>query len=292
MFHVNKSDHIVESAPNTKALQVNPKLVKVFRYVDFLVKIASPISELNSTAKVVVGVVDILVSKCLDFINRHGPVLKLLEEVGKLIKIIKHWDNSGNKRYLRIAHQRSVTGTIREIANDHQERLKVVMDQLQAAEKLDGQVAVFETLEIVSDFSIRSTLKDSFGSKVVNVGSDQDWITCTEKTRVGVLHQIEEWALAPVSKSTLLLHGSPGKGKSTILRTITVDQNFIPINAWPQCHFSHSIARGYRDYLGSLKGRLDDLSTLPMNDLIKMLLLDGLSSITEGQPIIFTIGRS
>ncbi|KAL0958660.1 hypothetical protein HGRIS_013992 [Hohenbuehelia grisea] len=78
------------------------------------------------------------------------------------------------------------------------------------AQMQDGQVAVFKTLE---------TVLDHFGSKVVNVAADCDWITCTPNTRVSVL-QIEEWALAPASQNTLLLYGSPGKGKSTIIHTI------------------------------------------------------------------------
>lgn len=47
-----------------------------------------------------------------------------------------------------------------------------------------------------------------------------DYITCHPVTRVDLLHQIQDWAQQPDSKSIFWLNGVAGTGKSTISRTI------------------------------------------------------------------------
>lgn len=130
---------------------------------------------------------------------------------------------------------------------------------------------------------------------------------CLKGTRVNLLSQIETWALDPKGNRTLLLYGAAGNGKSSVVNSIvkalrhgnlavvpffayncTIQELalFQLIPSWAQM-----LAQHYPDYFAHLHAidRRDMLQSTDIDVQYENLWENGLASIAEGLPVVFTI---
>ena len=128
---------------------------------------------------------------------------------------------------------------------------------------------------------------------------------CLPGTRVTLLEQILVWALNPTGQHVLLLHGAAGKGKSAIVHTVAIALESLGVAMVPFFAFNRSakdcsllqliptwtkqLAESnvqYLRYLHTLSPKqLQSLDILTQLDL----MVEGLASIDDKMPIIFTI---
>ncbi|KAF4577093.1 hypothetical protein EYR36_005080 [Pleurotus pulmonarius] len=134
----------------------------------------------------------------------------------------------------------TLIGTIKNRVDENANLLKRALDAVKSAHQQDTQEAVFKTLYAIGDLTAQvGKMADNFDTMRDKIDemhqhSDKEKIlaelpsgritmppSCLEGTRTAVLDFIEKWGQDQTAKKLLLLRGAAGKGKSTILSTMT-----------------------------------------------------------------------
>lgn len=130
---------------------------------------------------------------------------------------VRNFESKCNELGMRVEIEasnfdRSLSAQDRELTEKLQEDLGTVLQKLKYFRQIQESL---NRLEIKLDLD---KLPYAKGAMFNSYGDDH--VTCHPATRVDLLHQIQDWAQQPDSKSIFWLNGVAGTGKSTISRTI------------------------------------------------------------------------
>ncbi|KAF7428730.1 hypothetical protein PC9H_007960 [Pleurotus ostreatus] len=156
-------------------LELPPKLIKAFDHLCFFIKIGAAIAELNSYAKVALGVIAQVSSVINKYLEGKDRVISLLEDIGDVCSEVKDLDDEkhGELRSRQQAAcqalfpviykclhyvctlgkldvvEMSITRTVKERLDENRKLLKKASEKVKSARGLDTQDAVFRTLHTV-----------------------------------------------------------------------------------------------------------------------------------------------
>ncbi|KAF4577102.1 hypothetical protein EYR36_005089 [Pleurotus pulmonarius] len=138
----------------------------------------------------------------------------------------------------------SLTGTVKTRVDENANLLKRALNGVNLAHQQDTQAAVFKSLHAVGSLAVQmenitykvdhvvdkvdEIYQNSLSQDVEKIfaelpsGSITMPAPCLEGTRTAVLDFIEKWGQDQTAEKLLLLRGAAGKGKSTILSTLSV----------------------------------------------------------------------
>ncbi|KAL0957134.1 hypothetical protein HGRIS_003226 [Hohenbuehelia grisea] len=279
--------------------------------------------------KVIIGLVEVIASECDGYVKRRESVTGLLQAVGDACKLVADWNIREQDQHLpkqlkvyqyvfpavyrclyfvaslspsKIASNwHDVEGEIKK----HQDQLGTIMKRLEHSRELDMQQMLCDILQIVTKTEDR-TFVDSL-PHAADAGLDSSK-SCANGTCEAILIRIQKWAILPGTHRALLLYGVAGKGKSAIIHTVSraLEKNesslanvaffgfnrsagnrsihqLLPTWAWNLA----SRDPQYLAYLRSLK--LHELQGSPLNNQVKVLLIEGLKHTDSRRPIVFVI---
>ncbi|KAL0958647.1 hypothetical protein HGRIS_013983 [Hohenbuehelia grisea] len=304
---------------------ISSKFIIFFANIKRFIGAGKALSELGATTpagKVVVGLVEAIASECDGYIKRHESVTDLLKAVGDACVLVGEGDDrtrdqhrpnqikvyqylfpviyrclyfvASLSRIKLAANLNGIDGETKKLQGE----LRTIVDRVR-----DNRIE--DILQIVAKIEDRAFL-DSLPHDT-DAGLDRLKF-CVNGTREGILTHIQNWAVLPGARRALLLYGVAGKGKSAIIHAVARAlekkeaslanvaffafnrsaanrsiQQLLPTWAW-------SVASRDLQYLGYLRGlKHHELQGSPLDDQLKVLLIEGLKHTDSCRPIIFVI---
>ncbi|KAL0957198.1 hypothetical protein HGRIS_003290 [Hohenbuehelia grisea] len=310
-----------------KSLEINSRWIKALGHFNSLIRVVAPIVDSIPIAKPVVELVGLLGSVIEEVIKRNESVLRLVETIGQASVLMADWDDpdldsqrphqqrvyeallpaiNQSLRLLWTLSEGNIGKRLKESSINaveaSREQLDKLVHKLESNQSLDTQVAVFKSYTKITDLHDQSCLSTLPCGHFVGIEESK---ACLPNTRVDLLSQIREWALSPLSKRSLLLNGAAGKGKSAIMNAIALELEreglatvlFFAFNRRVPDRSSAQLFPCWSKHLGQRNARflkyLHDLEHYKRGnpDLVsqKNLLVQGLSDIDNGRPLIFVI---
>ncbi|KAJ8689353.1 hypothetical protein PTI98_013379 [Pleurotus ostreatus] len=202
------------------------------------------------------------------------------------------------------ANLQDLEGEIKKL----QGQLGTIMKRLEQNRDLDMQEMLCDILHIVTKIEDNSFV-DSL-PHADDAGLDHSK-SCAEGTREAILTHIQKWVILKGDQRALLLYGVAGKGKSAIIHTVSralgnVKKQQLSLANVSFFAFNRSVANRsidkllltwawglasrdplYLRYLRTLD--MEHVKGSPLDDQVKVLLVEGLKHADSRRPILFVI---
>ncbi|KAH8108525.1 hypothetical protein DFH11DRAFT_1084988 [Phellopilus nigrolimitatus] len=201
------------------------KLQKIDGLARAVLQVAKAITELNTKAKIVIGVVEVLYKKVMEAGELYTKFSDLLDEMIHVLSVIdiaqKYVRLDRTKDILQeiLKHTRQAAlyvykfCSLGHLTNAHQREIDDFKKHFNQLQEGYDRFINLEVLDIVYSGDKRDLLK--FLSTLEHEDFDPK-LKCLDGTRTALLAQITEWAESQTSQPFFCLTGPAGSGKSSI----------------------------------------------------------------------------
>ncbi|KAH8104960.1 hypothetical protein DFH11DRAFT_1324376 [Phellopilus nigrolimitatus] len=201
------------------------KIQKIDGLARAVLQVAKAISELNTKAKIVIGVVEVLYKKVMEAGELYTKFSDLLDEMIHMLSVIdiaqKYVRLDRTKDILQevLKHTRQAAlyvykfRSLGHLTNAHQREIDDFKKHFNHLQEDYDRFINLEVLDIVYSGDKRALLKTL--SSLEHEDFDPT-LKCLKGTRISLLDQITDWAESQTSQPFFCLTGPAGSGKSSI----------------------------------------------------------------------------